>query len=280
MERADEFLNYGQIGLAQSTRFVDLVHIIYGTTIYYRVAAVLKQSNQYGVVNQTGSWTYSSVYIGDFPAWTYLTPTNNSRFVARVDHPISIPLQVFVRDIDIVTIQFSSLESFPSVAGLFPTLPIVNFSSNLVTQYLTMNFSADLAGSEFLMCIFGEDTSGFRTEVRYFYLLLPKPEPRLVLPGNNSIFTARLGCDLTVLISAEDRTSAGLDPNTAGMNGFFTGVELISVTTFSRYKSDTSAQLPAGAFLRKQNLSLTFQNPSTSIFLWRPVKGQEGLSHR
>ncbi len=252
-----------------------------GTTLWYRVAAVVEQSKEYGSVNHTGLWAYCAVYIGESPVWTESTPQNNSRLVARADFPISIKLQVFVPEIERSSIQFKVLSTYPPVISWLPSAPVVNLSANVVTQHLSVNYVADLAGSEYLLRIVGEDNFGFRTPIRFFYLLLPRPEPSLILPQNNSFYTTRIGCDLSISLTAEDRTSAGLDPEVAWTNGFVTGIALVEVNTISRYRSKFSTGMPSGASLSVQNNgSSQMLNPTTSIFLWRPVKGQEGLLHR
>ena len=249
--------------------------------MYYRVAAVVEQSKQYGQVNQTGKFAYSDVYIGSSPVWTSKSPPNNSKFIARAHFLLSIPLEVFAPETDGSSIQFMAVEDFPSIAYLNPSIPIFDSKTKTVSQNITVQFSADLAGSEYLLCMYGEDMYGFRTEIRYFYLFLPKPEPRLISPENNSLYSANIGCDISILLIAEDRTSAGLDPYVAGMNGFTTGVALASVTSISRYRNSFSTSAPAGASLvMNQTANTTNSNPSSSVFTWRPVKGQEGFTYR
>ncbi len=281
VEASSDSLHFTEIGLSFTTRFVHLINPMYGSTLWYRVAAVVEQSKEYGSVNHTGLWAYCSVYIGESPIWTGLTPENNSKLVARADFPISMPLQAFVPEVERTGIQFKVLGTYPPVISWLPAAPIVNLSANVATQHLSINYVADLAGSEYLLRIVGEDNFGFRTPVRFFYVLLPRPEPSLILPQNNSFYTTRIGCDLSISLTAEDRTSAGLDPRVAMMNGFVTGIALVEVNTISRYGSKFSTGMPSGASLVVQNNgSLQILNPTTSIFHWRPVKGQEGLLHR
>lgn len=268
---------YSPLGSSSTTSFNHAGITTNQITFYYRVAPVIEQAAEFGYVLNPGTTRLVSLFFGTAPAFSGHTPPDGAVIVAQKTSDTVIPLQATSPDVPTVTIGFRTTGSTPQVARFTPSVPIVNLATKEVSQNLTIAFDADLAGSEYYVCLQGEDSNGLRTSARCYTIILPRLTPRLLSPPNETVFEARVGCVLQVGITAEDRTSANIAPSVAANSGFGPEVVALSVLTDSQYRSSISSELPTGATL---DVIPFVQNPVTVYLKWRPVKGQEGFSYR
>lgn len=272
---------YELLGTTTSNRFNHAGIDVKDVSIDYRVAAVIRQSPEFGAVLQQGAAASVSLFFGSAPSFAAGTPADGAVLIAGKEQALVIPLHASSPDVPAVGIFFRTTGSTPSVLSFTPAVPVVDVAAQRVSQNVSVAYDLALAGTDFLVCFQAEDSNGLRTGTRCFTLLIPRPAPRLLTPANESRYQATIGCSLDVVMQAEDRTSAGLEPAVAATSGFGPAVVVLSVLSRSSYTQRSSSLLPTSATLETEEAPPgVVSNPVTSVLRWAPIKGQEGFTYR
>ena len=138
----------------------------------------------------------------------------------------------------------------------------------------------------FWICFSAIDSRGAYSEQRCLQTYVVRPNPTFLAPIDltktdpvvRASYTATVGCLLEFNVTAHDLTSGrGILADTASSLGYNCHLKEHRSVIFSRYETRTIEGLPENAVLKAGVAK--FANPSTRVFSWRPVRGQEAFDY-
>jgi len=141
------------LGSTESTSFNHAGIATNQVTFWYRVAAVVQQSDAFGAIAKRGTPRVVSLFFGTAPTFVGATPPDGAVFVAQKARETVIPLHASSPAVPAVALSFRTTGSIPSVLAFAPAAPAVDAAARIVSQNISVAFDEDLAGSEYFVCV-------------------------------------------------------------------------------------------------------------------------------